>query len=654
MRTRAYSILHIKAVDDEKRVIIGTATTPEVDRQGDIVEPRGAEFDLPIPFLWQHNSAQPIGQVTKAKVSKDGIDVEVQLAKTDEPGTLKDRLDEAWQSIKLKLVRGLSIGFQALEFSRMEDGGLRYLRWSWLELSAVTIAANASASITNVKSADSALLAASGRKEARGVVRLSDPGVSGKSSKSKTAKEAGDMKTVAEQIAEWEAKRAARAARMEAIMTKSAEEGRTLEQAEEDEHDTLTAEVKSIDNHLVRLADMQKTIGRTVKAVDGGDPDAGARSRGPSIQVLEQKLDKGIGFARLIKAKGLALIDQRSVDDVMKEYWPNWDFLSRKNVAAGTTTGTNWAKPLYDSATTTLANEFAEFLRPQTIIGKFGTGNIPALRTVPFNVRFSRQTTKGSAAWVGEGLPKPVTEFQMEMVTLGQFKVAGISVITEELLRSSAPSAEQIVRDELAAAVVERIDLDFIDPSNSGTSNVKPASITNGSVTVASGGDALSNIVADVLAVSAPMTQANMPSSSLVWIMNENVARALALSFTTNGVRQFPDITVTGGSFLGYPVIVSQYVPEAVVVLVAANEILLADDGEVSLAVSREASIEMLASGSSQTAVTGTGASLVSMFQTNSVAVRAERYIAWAKRRTAAVAYLTSVNWAGTAGSGDI
>jgi len=57
---RAYSLLTIKSVDDEQRVITGMATTPATDRSGDIVEPGGAEFKLPIPLLWQHNSREPI------------------------------------------------------------------------------------------------------------------------------------------------------------------------------------------------------------------------------------------------------------------------------------------------------------------------------------------------------------------------------------------------------------------------------------------------------------------------------------------------------------------------------------------------------------------------------------------------------------------
>lgn len=162
---RAYSLLDIKSVDEEKRILTGLATTPSVDRMGDIVEPAGAEFELPIPFLWQHDSTSPVGQVTKAKVTKAGIEVEIHMQRTDEPGLVKDRLDAAWQDIKLRLVRGLSIGFAPLETARIEGSyGMRFLRWLWLELSGVTVAANGDCSITTIKSIDHQQLAASGRE----------------------------------------------------------------------------------------------------------------------------------------------------------------------------------------------------------------------------------------------------------------------------------------------------------------------------------------------------------------------------------------------------------------------------------------------------------------------------------------------------------
>lgn len=174
---RAYSTLEIKAMDDGKRTFSGIATTPSTDRMGDIVEPKGMSFKLPTPLLWQHDSRQPIGWVTSAKVSDAGIEVQCEIARIDAEGPLKARIDEAWQMLKAKLVRGLSIGFNATEHSRMEGGGYRYLKSELLELSAVTIPANADCSITAIKSADQAILrTASG---ARSVVRLDKPVNSG-------------------------------------------------------------------------------------------------------------------------------------------------------------------------------------------------------------------------------------------------------------------------------------------------------------------------------------------------------------------------------------------------------------------------------------------------------------------------------------------
>lgn len=173
---RCYSALTIRAVNDDARVIEGIASTPTPDRMNDIVEPLGAKFKLPMPLLWQHSHDEPIGHVEFAKPTKNGIPFKARIAKISEPGRLKDRVDEAWQSIKEGLVRAVSIGFRALEHSRMEDGGIRFISWEWLELSVVTVPANADASITTIRSIDRRVRAASGN--AQEAVRK-PPGVSG-------------------------------------------------------------------------------------------------------------------------------------------------------------------------------------------------------------------------------------------------------------------------------------------------------------------------------------------------------------------------------------------------------------------------------------------------------------------------------------------
>lgn len=152
MQNRAYSVLSIKSIDEDKRIIRGVATTPAVDRVGDIIDPLGVKFTNPLAFLWQHQHDKPIGSVKFEKPTKDGIAFEAEIARSDEPGTLKDRLDEAWQSIKLKLVRAVSIGFRPIEYSFMDNGGIRFSETEVYELSAVTIPANAEALISEIKS----------------------------------------------------------------------------------------------------------------------------------------------------------------------------------------------------------------------------------------------------------------------------------------------------------------------------------------------------------------------------------------------------------------------------------------------------------------------------------------------------------------------
>src|SRR5262245_8222716 len=181
---RAYSILTVKAVDEDARIITGMASTPTPDRLEDVVEPEGAQFKLPLPLLWQHDSKQPIGHVTHAKVSKAGIEIVAKIAKG-----VTDEIDRAWSLIKAGLVPGLSIGFKAIQHEAIpESKGIRFTKWLWLELSCVTIPANGEATITTIRSIDTAQRAVLGQRTLSSVVHLNPPGASGTSQR-KTAQE---------------------------------------------------------------------------------------------------------------------------------------------------------------------------------------------------------------------------------------------------------------------------------------------------------------------------------------------------------------------------------------------------------------------------------------------------------------------------------
>ena len=641
---RLYSLLEIKAVDDDERVIEGIATTPKTDRVGDVVEPKGGEFTLPVPFLWQHRRDDPIGHVVRAEVTDQGIKVRIQVERDDEPGPLKDLLDKAWRSIKKGLVRGLSIGFLPIEYSEIKGTfGLRFLKWDWTELSAVTIPANSEATIQLVKSFDV------GGSTAPGVPRpVPTPGASGPVKLLTTPPGARAMNAT-ESIRSFEATRAAKTARMAEIQQKATDDGRSKDVAEQEEFDTLRDEVKSIDKELVDLRDMEALNKAAAKPVES-EPTlkAAAAARGPEIIVrTERPLAPGIEFARFAMCLGAAKGDLATAHEIARARYPkNQRIVNtlKAAVAAGTTTDATWASPLVEY--NQFAGDFVEFLRPQTILGRFGAGNIPSLRRIPFNVHVRGQTSGGTGYWVGQGKPKPVTKFAFNDAYHGFAKIAAISVLAEELVRFSNPGAEALVRDGLAGCLIERMDTDFIDPAVAAVANVSPASITNGVASIASSGDTADDVRADLLALWATAMAANLPATSAAYITTPQVGLSLGLMRNALGQQEFPGINMNGGILEGVPVITSNYVPAGTFILVFASEIWFSDDGLVTVDASREASLEMLDNPTNDS-VTPTPTTVVSMFQTDSIALRAHRFINWSKRRSQAVAWLHAVSWGG-------
>jgi HK97 family phage major capsid protein len=602
---RAYAILEVKAFDEAERLIEGVATTPTPDRGGDILEPAGAQFALPMPLLWQHDQLQPIGEVFEARVTPAGIAIKARLAKVDDPGRLKDRVDEAWHSIRTRLVRGLSVGWKPIKVSPIKGSfGIRATEWLWAELSAVTLPQNLEATILNVKTA------------ARGAARKDRPGM-----------------TIAEQITAFENSRAATSARMSVIMTEAAGDNRTLDEHETTEYDGLATKMDETDKHLVRLHVLEKANAAAAVPVK---PTVEVKTMSPVI-TIKPNVPPGTAMVRLACAK---LVCNGNLHEAA-EYAKRWDdstpevSLSLKAaIAPGTATDATWASPLVNP---TIAKDFLELLRPATILGR-----IPGLRNVPFNTKVPSQTAGGTYGWVGEAKPKPLTKLAFSSVTLGWSKVAGIIVLTEELVRLSSPSAEDLVRRDMIAGIAQFLDAQFIDPAVAAVANVNPASITNGAPTAV----ATASPLADIMGLINHFATNNIPVDGVTFIMS--ASNALSLSFRTNtdGSPLFPGLSMDGGTYRGLTFVTSQAAGGNVIAL-QPSLILYADDGGVTIDASREASLQMDSAPASPADATTV---YVSLWQTNTVGLRAERYINWLKANANAVKYLTAAAYPAPAG----
>ncbi len=119
-----------------------------VDQQGDIIAPGAfartlADHGNQVPLLWQHNMAAPIGKAVLADTPQ-GLAITGKLAL----GVSVAR--DAYESLKARIVGGLSIGFDTIRAAA--DGSNRVLKELRLyEVSLCTFPANELATVTSVK-----------------------------------------------------------------------------------------------------------------------------------------------------------------------------------------------------------------------------------------------------------------------------------------------------------------------------------------------------------------------------------------------------------------------------------------------------------------------------------------------------------------------
>lgn len=600
----------------------GIATTSNPDREHDILEHKGAYFGEEIPLLMFHSQKDPVG-VVRLYNTAEGIKYIARIANpADDKTDFGERRRSAIAQIKSGVIRGVSIGYlpQPGYVKRLAPLGRRISRFEIIELSLVSVPANRDASIREIKSIFKGEISPKPAKETKTLnlaQMIEDRKISIQTKNARIMELVGEVETT----------------------------GSTFTEDQATEFEGLTAEVKNVEADIKRLETALEIDKKSALPVDP-TPRLGVQPR-VAVQVKQvQTGEKGASFARFAMVVAAGKGNLMQSERLVETYFPNDGELNaaiKAAVAAGTTTDATWAAPLVDSYQR-FAGDFVEFLRPQTIIGKFGTGNIPSLRRVPFNIEIPAQISGGSGYWVGEGAPKPLTKFDFANVTLRWNKVANIAVLTEELIKFSNPAAEVLVRDALAAALLERLDIDFIDPAKAANGDVSPGSITNGVTPIASAGNDVDSVNADIASAMGAFITANNAPTTGVWIMSSVRALALSLMKEPLGNRAFPNVNMNGGEFAGLPVIVSQYVPNDVVILVNASDVYLADDGGVSVDSSREASLQMDNAPTNDSGVP-TATSVVSMFQTNSVALRAERYITWKRRRASGVQVITGVAW---------
>ena len=152
IESKAWSTFEVKGIseDGERMLIKGIASTPETDRDGDVVRSDGARYKLPMPLLNGHSHSDPVGSVDALTVTSRGLEMEASIPK--DSGL--DYVNRAFLQVKAGLLKGLSIGFRPLTSEPIKTGGRLFKTMEIFEISLVSVPANSGAGITAVKKFD--------------------------------------------------------------------------------------------------------------------------------------------------------------------------------------------------------------------------------------------------------------------------------------------------------------------------------------------------------------------------------------------------------------------------------------------------------------------------------------------------------------------
>jgi HK97 family phage major capsid protein len=293
----------------------------------------------------------------------------------------------------------------------------------------------------------------------------------------------------------------------------------------------------------------------------------------------------------------------------------------RSAVSSGSVADAIWAGALVGHSA--VAQGFVDSLAEVSVMDRLLADG--ALRRVPMRTRLAISTIAAAGQVVGEGAPIPVSSLALSGQDLDPIKVSALVALTAELVKGTTAAGNVLIATELRNGVAAATDAAFL------------ARVTAGATTVQGSASPLADLglALDVVNVRA--------AGKLYLVVDAQTANHLATKATTTGEAAFPLMSPMFGELAGIPVLVSNSVPAAdsngrKAVLLDATAI--AGDAEApTLDASDQATLQLVTNPAS------TAQNMVSMFQSDSVALLVTRYLGFNVTRASGVVVIENLAW---------
>lgn len=247
-----------------------------------------------------------------------------------------------------------------------------------------------------------------------------------------------------------------------------------------------------------------------------------------------------------------------------------------------------------------------------------------AMRRCPLRANVVSTTGILTGATVDEAAVKPLSSLSLTGDQLEPVKSSTIVVVSNDLVRMGGAPAQTFLFQELRLSVARATDARFL----SDISSAAGASVTSTGTTAA-------QILADLNALldAVVLTGAERP----YWILRPVQAATLTTLAGSGGNLLFPGMSAAGGTLLGLPALVSNQLPANTALLLDASAVV-GDSDTIVLDAAVAGALAMRDDPSAPSNQT-------SLYQTDSTALRAERWWGAVLARSSGAAKLVSIAW---------
>ena len=350
----------------------------------------------------------------------------------------------------------------------------------------------------------------------------------------------------------------------------------------------------------------------------------------PRLTVPVSRLPAGTNFARYCQIVGTSKWfdqEQARAARLLDSPLVGHALALRQKMGIGPIFSETFTSALTESG---LAAEVLDLLRGRSIFDAAALGLMRRglfLRTIPV------EASAPAGGWVPEGQSTPLTFGDYTTTRLTPHKLQTAIIVTRELLEVGNPASEGILTNALIGALAALQDDQLLNPSvTASVSN--PASLTSGGTAVPSTGTTAAQMTADLNSLLAAITTSG---KALRWVLRPTTAARIAVTVGAAAA----DLPRT---LCSLPVMLSSTSPQQVA-LIDFGEVTFNESG-IDVDRAEHASLEMSDAPSNAALSPGSPSDdpvptqLVSLWQSNLVALRVSRFLDWQVVRTGAVSYM--------------